>query len=236
MCGSVTTRWDCAGHPKLHLVRDSIFDRPIDYLGNPRNCWGFGCFVARYHRGRRRCRLLSRLHDTVPRAARVCAAPPPTAPRPGQCLFVARLYAGAGRQRASLRPWPTAKRFNLPLGADLRAECMRTALAQQLPGGATPGARSAMRRLDGFMSAHLAELFARAGVPLAYRGGRGSPLDLRPVFRTALRWHLWAPLRCWLQLQQRHPLTDRSRARRRIAAQWAARVFPPRAGTNFRGS
>ena len=109
---------------------------------------------------------------------------------------------------------------------------MRAALARQLPGGATPGAHSAMRRLDGFMSAHLAELFARAGVPLCFRGGRGSPLDLRPAFRAALRWHLWAPLRCWLDLQQRHPLTDRSRARRRIVAQYEAAA--PQIAARFR--
>jgi len=25
-----------------HLARDLGIDRPIGYLGNPRNCWGFG--------------------------------------------------------------------------------------------------------------------------------------------------------------------------------------------------
>ena len=49
-------------------------------------------------------------------------------------------------------------------------------------------------------AAHLAELFARAGVPLEYRGGRGSPLDLRPASRSALRWYLWLPLIRWLEL------------------------------------
>ena len=34
---------------------------------------------------------------------------------------------------------------------------------------------SSLRRLDGYLCAHLSELFGRAGVPLEYRGGRGSP-------------------------------------------------------------
>ena len=116
-----------------------------------------------------------------------------------------------------------ARRLALPVGADLRPETVAVLAAAQLPGGDTPGARSALRRLDGFLCAHLAELFARAGVPLCYRGGRGSALDLRPAFRAALRWSLWAPLAGWLDLQRRHPPgRDRTTARRRIAAQYEA--------------
>lgn len=115
-----------------------------------------------------------------------------------------------------------ARRFALPLGPDLRADGVRKSLAAHLPGGDTPGARSAMRRLDGFLDAHLADLLARTGVPLCYRGGRGSALDLRPAFHAALHWYLWAPLRRWLDLQRLHPPADRSLARRRIAAQYEA--------------
>jgi hypothetical protein len=118
------------------------------------------------------------------------------------------------------------------LWGDLRADSVRMALAEQLPGGDTPGARATMQRLDGFMSGHLAELFAHAGVPLCYRGGRGSALDLRPAFRAALRWHLWPPLRRWLELQQRHPPSDRSRARRRVVAQYEAAA--PQIAAHFR--
>jgi hypothetical protein len=130
-----------------------------------------------------------------------------------------------------------ARRLGLPFGgprdcADLRPEAVRAALAARLPGGDTPGMRSAMRRLDGYLAAHLVELFARAGVPVCYRGGRGSPLDLRPAFRAALRWHLWAPLGCWLELQERHPPADRGRARRRIVAQYEAAA--PQIAARFR--
>jgi len=116
-----------------------------------------------------------------------------------------------------------ARRFCLPADADLRPDAVRSLFAARLPDGDTPGARSAWRRLDGFMCAHLHELFGRAGVPLCYRGGRGSPLDLRPAFRGTLRWHLWTPLWQWLELQQRHPQRgDRTKARRRAAAQYEA--------------
>jgi hypothetical protein len=117
-------------------------------------------------------------------------------------------------------------------GEDLRPDAVRALLAARMPGGDTPGMRSALRRLDGYLAAHLQELFARAGVPLCYRGGRGSALDLRPAFRAALRWHLWAPLWCWLELQGRHPPVDRSRARRRIVAQYEAAA--PRIAARFR--
>jgi hypothetical protein len=138
----------------------------------------------------------------------------------------------AAERRAILE---AAHRLGVPLPADLRpgaADAVRALLAARLPGGDTPGARSALRRLDGYLCAHLSELFARAGVPLAYRGGRGSPLDLRPAFREALRWHLWAPLGRWLDLQRRHPQTDRSRARRRIVAQYEAAA--PQIAARFR--
>jgi hypothetical protein len=115
-----------------------------------------------------------------------------------------------------------ARRLALPVGTDLRPEVVRALMAAQMPGGDTPGMRSALRRLDGYLCAHLSELFGRAGVPLAYRGGRGSPLDLRPGFRGALRWHLWLPLNRWLELGRRHPLPRdaRNAARRRAAAQY----------------
>jgi hypothetical protein len=117
-------------------------------------------------------------------------------------------------------------------GADLRPDAVRALLLARLPGGDTPGARSALRRLDGFLCAHLAELLARAGVPLCYRGGRGAALDLRPAFRAALRWYLWAPLGRWLELQDRHPPTDRARARRRSAASYEAAA--PQVAARFR--
>jgi hypothetical protein len=126
-----------------------------------------------------------------------------------------------------------ARRLGLPVDADLRPQTLAALAAARLPGGDTPGARSAMRRLDGYLCAHLAELFARAGVPLAYRGGRGSALDLRPAFRAALRWSLWAPLARWLDLQRRHPPSrDRGAPRRRIAAQYEAAT--PQIAARFR--
>ena len=126
------------------------------------------------------------------------------------------------------------RRLGLPVGSDLRPEIVRSMAAVHLPGGDTPGARSAMRRLDGYLCAHLGELFARAGVPLAYRGGRGSALDLRPAFRAALSWHLWLPLQRWLELRQRHPAPRNaaSAARRRAAAQYEAAA--PQIAARFR--
>ena len=88
-------------------------------------------------------------------------------------------------------------RLALPVGVDLRPEVVCGLAAARMPGGDTPGARSALRRLNGYLCAHLSELFGRAGVPLVYRGGRGSPLDLRPAFRIALRWYLCLPLERW---------------------------------------
>jgi hypothetical protein len=127
-----------------------------------------------------------------------------------------------------------ARRLALPLGTDLRPEVVSGLMAARMPGGDTPGARSALRRLDGYLAAHLSELFGRAGVPLAYRGGRGSPLDLRPAFRAALRWYLWLPLQRWLELRREHP-TPRSGAsgvRRRAAAQYEATA--PQVAARFR--
>ena len=126
------------------------------------------------------------------------------------------------------------RRLVLPVGTDLRPEAVRALAAAQMPGGDTPGARSAMQRLDGYLQAHLSELFARAGVPLAYRGGRGSPLDLRPAFRTTLRWYLWLALRRWLELRHRHPALRGgvSATRRRAAAQYE--VAAPQIAARFR--
>ena len=126
------------------------------------------------------------------------------------------------------------RRLVLPVGTDLRPEAVRALAAAQMPGGDTPGARSAMRPLDGYLQAHLCELFARAGVPLAYRGGRGSPLDLRPAFRTTLRWYLWLALRRWLELRHRHPALRGgvSATRRRAAAQYE--VAAPQIAARFR--
>jgi len=126
------------------------------------------------------------------------------------------------------------RRLALPVGTDLRPEVVRALAAARMPGGDTPGACSALRRLDGCLCAHLSELFARAGVPLAYRGGRGSALDLRPAFRAALRWYLWPPLARWLELQQRHPtpLGGATSARRRVVAQYEAAA--PQIAARFR--
>jgi CRISPR associated protein Cas1 len=130
-------------------------------------------------------------------------------------------WSKAAERRAIVE---VARRLALPVGADLRPEVVQALAAAQMPGGDTPGARAALRRLDGYLSAHLSELFGRAGVPLAYSGGRGTPLDLRPAFRTALRWYLWLPLRRWLELRQGHPAprSAASVARRRAATQYEA--------------
>jgi hypothetical protein len=140
-------------------------------------------------------------------------------------------WCKAAERRAILE---AARRLSLPVGTDLRPEIVRSLAASLLPGGDTPGARSALRRLDGYLCAHLSELFGRAGVPLEYRGGRGSPLDLRPAFRGALRWYLWLPLRCWLELGRRHPVPRgaASAARRRAAAQYEAAA--PQIAARFR--
>src|SRR5207237_9243717 len=98
-----------------------------------------------------------------------------------------------------------ARRLALPVGTDRRPEVVRALMPAHMPGGDTPGMRSALRRLDGYLCAHLSELFGRAGVPLAYRGGRGSPLDLRPRFRRAVRWYPSLPLTRWLDAGRRHP-------------------------------
>jgi hypothetical protein len=140
-------------------------------------------------------------------------------------------WCKAAERRAILE---MARRLALPVGTDLRPEVVRALAAAHMPGGDTPGARSAMRRLDGYLCAHLSELFGRAGVPLEYRGGRGSPLDLRSSFRGALRWHLWAPLRRWLELRQTHPAPrgGTNATRRRPAAQYEAAA--PQIAARFR--
>jgi hypothetical protein len=139
-------------------------------------------------------------------------------------------WSRAAERRAIVE---VVSRLALPVGADLRPEVVR-GLAARMPGGDTPGARSALRRLDGYLCAHLSELFGRAGVPLAYRGGRGSPLDLRPAFRTALRWYLWLPLERWLELRRSHPTlrSGAGAARRRAAAQYEAAA--PQIAARFR--
>jgi CRISPR associated protein Cas1 len=126
------------------------------------------------------------------------------------------------------------RQLALPVGADLRPAAVSALAAAQLPGGDTPGAHSALRRLDGYLCAHLSELFTQAGIPLQYRGGRGSALDLRPGFRGALRWYLWLPLRHWLELRQRHQMArcEASAARRRAAAQYEA--IAPQIAARFR--
>jgi hypothetical protein len=142
--------------------------------------------------------------------------------------------------RRRRRPPPDPVNVCLSLGYILlHHEAVREVQIVGLPGGDTPGARSAMRRLDGYLYAHLCELFlcelfGRAGVPLEYRGGRGSPLDLRPAFRSALRWYLWLPLRRWLELRQGDPTPRRgtTAARRRAAAQYEAAA--PQIASRFR--
>jgi CRISPR associated protein Cas1 len=140
-------------------------------------------------------------------------------------------WSKAAERRAIVE---VARRLGLPLGTDLRPEVVCGLMAFRMPGGDTPGARSALRRLDGYLAAHLSELFGRAGVPLAYRGGRGSPLDLRPAFRAALRWYLWLPVQRWLELRQAHPAPwgAASAARRRAAAQYEAAA--PQIAARFR--
>ena len=137
------------------------------------------------------------------------------------CVAATTRWCKAAERRAIVE---AARRLALPVGTDLRPEVVRALMAAQMPGGDTPGMRSALRRLDGYLCAHLSELFGRAGVPLAYRGGRGSPLDIRPAFRGALRWYLWLPLSRWLELGRHHPLPRdaRTAARRRAAAQYEA--------------
>jgi hypothetical protein len=140
-------------------------------------------------------------------------------------------WSKAAERRAIVE---VVRRLALPVGVDLRPEAVRALAASHLPGGDTPGTRSALRRLDGYLCAHLPELFGRAGVPLAYRGGRGSALDLRPAFRSALRWYLWLPLRRWLELRRRRPLlrAGASAERRRAAAQYEAAA--PQIAARFR--
>jgi hypothetical protein len=140
-------------------------------------------------------------------------------------------WSRAAERRAIVE---VVSRLALPVGADLRPEVVRGLAAARMPGGDTPGARSAQRRLDGYLCAHLSELFGRTGVPLAYRGGRGSLLDLRPAFRTALRWYLWLPLERWPELRRSHPTLrgGAGAARRRAVAQYETAA--PQIAARFR--
>jgi hypothetical protein len=138
-------------------------------------------------------------------------------------------WSRAAERRAIVE---VARRLALPLGTDLRPEVVSGLMEARMPGGDTPGARSMMRRLDGYLCAHLSELFGRTGVPLAYRGGRGSPLDLRPALHAALRWYLWLPLERWLELRCDHPTPHGAAARRRAAAQYEAAA--PQIAARFR--
>lgn len=99
----------------------------------------------------------------------------------------------------------TCRRMRVEPDLDTRPATVRSLLAQTLPGGATPGAASLLRRLDGVMRAHLAELLQRADIPPRFRGQEGSPLDLRSCFAAALVWHLWPTAARILDHRRRHP-------------------------------
>jgi hypothetical protein len=88
---------------------------------------------------------------------------------------------------------------------DTRPASVRAQLGRALPGGLTPGAAAVLRRLDGLLRAHLAELLQRACIAPRYRGQDGSPLDLRPYCVAALGWHLWPVAARVLDHQRRHP-------------------------------
>jgi hypothetical protein len=98
-----------------------------------------------------------------------------------------------------------AHRLAVPVGADLRPQVVRALAASHLPGGDTPGARSALRRLDGYLCALSPSSSPAPGFARISRRPR-LPLDLRPGFRGALRWYLWLPLSRWLEAGRRHPL------------------------------
>jgi hypothetical protein len=99
----------------------------------------------------------------------------------------------------------TCHRMGVPIELDMRPASVRVRLGQALPGGLTPGAEATLRRLDGMLRAHLAELLQRVGIAQRFRGQEGAPLDLRPCFATALGWHLWPTLRSVLEHRRRHP-------------------------------
>jgi hypothetical protein len=125
-------------------------------------------------------------------------------------------------QTAMLR---SCQRLRVHLGLDLRPATVRVALARALPGGPTPGLDSLLRRLEGLLAAHLAVLFQRAEIPVAFRGHDGSPLDLRSYFVAVLRWHLWptaaallAHQHCHHHVHSRHAATSDARRRRLVVA------------------
>lgn len=99
----------------------------------------------------------------------------------------------------------TCRRMRIQPGLDTRPATVRTLLAQSLPGGPTPGASAVLRRLDGLLRAHLAELLERADIPPRYRGQEASPLDLRPCFTAPLGWHLWPTAARLLDQRHRRP-------------------------------
>jgi hypothetical protein len=119
----------------------------------------------------------------------------------------------------------TCRRMRLQPDLDTRPATVRTKLAQALPGGATPGAEAVLRRLDGLLRAHLAELLQRAGIPPRYRGQEASPLDLRPCFAAALCWHLWPTAARVLDHRRRHP--DKAARRGRGVDVTGERADPP---------
>jgi hypothetical protein len=130
-------------------------------------------------------------------------------------------------QAAMLR---SCQRLRISLTLDLRPATVRVLLAQAMPGGATPGMESVLRRLEGLLAAHLAELFSKAEIPAEFRGHDGSPLDLRAYFAAVLRWHLWPTAATLLAHQQQHPRPAGRRAtpsdarRRRLVVAYEAAV------------
>jgi hypothetical protein len=97
------------------------------------------------------------------------------------------------------------RRMRVQPDLDTRPTTVRVLLAAVLPGGPTPGAEAVLRRLDGLLRAHLAEMLQRAGIPARFRGQDGTALDLRPYLTQALGWHLWPVAAGVLEYRQRHP-------------------------------
>lgn len=135
-------------------------------------------------------------------------------------LLLQRLVADPGwpeligrwaRHVESVAMRQACQRLHVNPGLDLRPTTLRGVLARQIPGAATPGAEAALRRLNGLMQAHLADLLQRAAIPPGFRGHSASPLDLRPGFAAALGWHLWPVLARLLDDERRHPRIRPSR-------------------------
>jgi len=114
------------------------------------------------------------------------------------------LIARWARHAESEAMMRTCQRMRVNPDLDTRPATVRAMLAGALPGGATPGAAAVLRRLDGLLCAHLAELLQRAGISPCYRGQDASPLDLRPSFAAALGWHLWPIAARFIDHQHRH--------------------------------